>query len=669
VKHSEVEQDAAPGSVILADRYELLPGSPAPQFGAQATQAYRAIDRVRSADPHFALICAPELPPRQDLFAPLTALCVPELMTPCAWGVIDWAPLGRRAMALVFEEPGGAPLCEALTDALAPMPEEEILSGLLPSALTGLKALAGLGITHRAIRPTNIYRRARERKMVLGECLSAPPAVAQPIAFEPIESALAQPMGRGAGSTADDLYALGVTIAFLLGGRDLSNGLSDEELLAEKINRGSFATLLGGTRPPVRMLELLRGLLADDARERWTLDDLASWIEHRRLAVRQTVPAKRATRPLELGGAAHLTARSLACAIVANPAEAAKGVRSGEFDAWLQRSLADPERSAAVEYALGETANVDPATPEKRLAARLAMALDPRAPLRYAGFSVTIDGLGPALFEAFRADNAAVIAEALMARLPHLWLGLQSLGRPDGSPVLQRLERLRQLLDDRRPGFGIERLLYELNPGLHCLSPAIERDHVVLPDDLPAALERACAAGLTGGAPLDRHVAAFIAARCRQAIQDQHDLLASADRLQRSLATLQVLARLQNLYGPPALPALADQMRLALPALVERYRSRSRRDRLSAAIAKLGGSGHLGQMVALAGNPEEQRRDEAEFESARGEVAGIRQAILVLRARIRERPREVAQLGGRLAVTASILLGWSAALVSLFVAG
>jgi eukaryotic-like serine/threonine-protein kinase len=663
------ENDRDPACVV-AGRYEIVAGAPAAQFGAHAVPAYCAIDRDRPADPHFALICAPELPPRQDLIEPLGALRIDEVMTPRAWGVIDWPPLGRRCTALVFEAPGGARLCDALGEALAPMAEDEVLNAVLPSALAGLKALAGMGITHRAIRPTNLHRRAGERRIVFGECVSAPPACAQPLLFETIESGLAQPTGRGAGSIADDLYALGATVVFLLAGRDPGNGLSDEQLLAEKINRGSFATLLGGTRPSVRMLELLRGLLADDPRERWTLPDLDGWLDLRRLTVKQTIPAKRAARPLELGGVAHLNVRALAGAIAADPAEAARSIRSGEFDAWLQRSLADPERIAAVAMALGETANADPATPERRLAARVAMALDPRAPLRYGGFAVAIDGLGPALLQAYRAGSgAATIAEAVMARLPQFWLSVQSGGRPDRSPQLKRLERLRQLVDDRRPGFGIERLLYELNPGLHCLAPAIERDHVVAPDDLLAAIERACAAGRIGDLPVDRHIAAFVAARCRPAIQERHDGLASTDPPQRGLATLQVLARLQQLYGPAAPSALAERMRHGLPAMVDRYRSQSRRVRLRAAIANLGGNANLAHMVALVASPGELRRDEQEFERAQHECAAIKHAMAALRARVEMRSREAVGLGGRLAVAASIVLAWSAALVSLFMAG
>jgi len=661
---------AGGAAAIVAGRYEIAPDVTAPQFATPTQQAYRAIDTVRPADPHFALICAPDLPPRQDLIEPLAAMHVDELMTPRGWDVIHWPLLGRRCTVLVFPEPGGTRLVDPFVGTAAPMSEDELLNAVLPSAVTGLKALAGLGITHRAIRPTNLYRRAGERRIVLGECLSMPPAAAQSVIYEPIESALAQPLGRGAGSISDDLYALGATLVFLMMGHDPGEGMSDEEILVEKINRGSFAALLTGARPPTRMLELIRGLLADDPRERWTLPDLDSWIEHRRLNAKQIVPAKRAARPLDLGGQPHMTARSVARAMISDPAEAAKSIRSGDFDAWLQRSLADPERSAAVAQALAEAANSDPSTPEARVVARVAMALDPRAPLRYGGFAIAVDGIGPALLEAYRgAAGAATIAEALMARLPHFWLGVQSGFRPDHSPLLKRFDRLRQLLDDRRPGFGIERLLYELNPGLHCLSPPIEADHAVEPSQLLPALERACAAGRVGDNPIDRHVAAFIAARCRAAIQERHDDLASTNPPQRSLATLQVLAKLQTLYGPPAPAALAERMRGALPLLVERYRSSSRRARMRAAIANLGGNTNLARMLALVASPGELKRDEDEFQDARAQGAAIRHSLLALRARVATRPSEAAELGGRLAVAASILLAWSAALVSLVMAG
>ena len=76
------------------------------------------------------------------------------------------------------------------------------------------------GLTHRAIRSDNLFfRDAADGPATLDECLSAPPGRNQPDAFEPIESAMAWPHGRGDGTLASDMFALGVTVVTLLSGR------------------------------------------------------------------------------------------------------------------------------------------------------------------------------------------------------------------------------------------------------------------------------------------------------------------------------------------------------------------------------------------------------------------------------------------------------------------
>lgn len=652
-------------AVLLNDRYEILPATPAPGFRTAAAEAYRAIDRSRRGDALFALVCDRGLPPRQDAIELLAPLRVDELMTPNASGVIEWPPLGRRCLAMIFAEPGGARVSEGLDRDIPPVSEDEALNVVLPPLLTALKALFALGLTHRAIRPTNLYRRAGDRRFVLGECVSAPPAYGQAVSIETIESGLALPSGRGPGTPADDLYALGVTLVYLLIGRDPTRGMSDEQILVEKMNRGSFAMLLAGERPPLKILEILRGLLADDPRERWTLNDLHGWIERKRLAIKQYLPPKRAARPLEVGDSGYSTARALAHAFARNPKAAARLIRSGELEAWLQRSLADPERSAAVALAID---GADASTQEARYVARVTMALDPRAPVRYGNFAAAVDGLGPALAEAYLAGNGmATIAELIAARLPQFWFTLQTGFKPEQSAFLKTYDRYRQLLDDRRPGFGVERLLYELNPGLHCLSPSIERDCVIDPSALLPALERASASNHLGELVIDRHVAAFLAVRCRQAVADWHDDLASPAPERRIEGTLHVLARLQKFYGPAAVISLGERMGREVPVLVDLFHSQSRRKRLRAAIAKPSGQGNLVALLNVVASPAEQRRDEAEYRAAKSEHAAIGRALQTLREDLDARAREAVALGGRLAVMAAVVLAWSVALASLLV--
>src|SRR3546814_19623601 len=69
------------------------------------------------------------------------------------------------------------------------------------------------------------------------------------------------------------------------------------------------------------------------------------------------------------------------------------------------------------------------------------------------------------------------------------------------------------LLNQTGPGFGLERVLYELNPSIHCRSPLIEHLYVTRIEELVPALERAAANRDRGGRPMDRHIASFAVAR------------------------------------------------------------------------------------------------------------------------------------------------------------
>jgi hypothetical protein len=653
----EAEPGANGPAVRLGERYEILPGTPAETFRAPAAEAFHVIDRERPADLLFALICASGVPPRWSILEPLSSTHTDAVVKPMRWGVVDWPPRGRRALAILFEQPDSR-VVDALDEPFTPLTEDEIVTLVLPPIMAGLKTLFDLGITHRAIRPTNLFRRAGDRRVMLGECVSGPPAAAQPIAFETIESGLAMPTGRGPGTPADDLYALGATLLCLVQGGDPTQGMDPQELLDAKIARGSFNLMQGLTGQTLKMVEPIRGLLADNPRERWALHDLDSWVQRRRVTVRHAGTPKRASRPFEMGGESHVTARSLARAFVRDPGAASLPVSNGDLDAWLQRSLGDPERSAALALAAADTGGTDGPVREARLAARAAIALDPAAPVRFMSMAAAIDGFGPALAEMFPSgDGAGPIAEAIMARLPQFWFSAQRNFRPEYAPLLKSFDRMRMLLEDRRPGFGLARVLYELNPGLHCLSPAIEREHVIEARDLAAALERAAASGRLGEPLIDRHVAAFIAARCKSAGTDWQDELAGNNHETRVLATLRLLAHLQGLGTWRKAPSLGDRLAKEVPPLIARYHGRVRRARLLADLHKLAGAGNLATLLALAADPAEKQQDDIEFRAARVEFAAIAREIQALAKAAEVRDEEARVLGGTLSATAATLLG------------
>ena len=102
------------------------------------------------------------------------------------------------------------------------MSEEAISRNFIEQAVATLREMHSQGMTHRAIRPTNLFYdnpKSAQATILLGECLSAPPAMGQSAVYETPETAMAPPTGRGFGTISDDLYALGVTILALLTGK------------------------------------------------------------------------------------------------------------------------------------------------------------------------------------------------------------------------------------------------------------------------------------------------------------------------------------------------------------------------------------------------------------------------------------------------------------------
>jgi eukaryotic-like serine/threonine-protein kinase len=664
VPQNEVEPGAGTASARVGGKYEMVPGRPLEQLRTAQAAAFAAINVERSADQLFGLVCSPELPQRASVIDGLHVLNLEGILTPLAWGVVDWG--GRRNFAIVFDRPSGPRIAATPTDVIIPISEDELVHNILPSLVSSLRGLFTGGLTHRSIRPTNLFRQANGRTLLLGECVTGPPAMAQPLFYETIENGMAMPAGRGDGTPADDMYALGATIAFLLLGRDPRSDMPPEQLLLEKINRGSYIAMLAGARIPARLVEPLRGLLADDPRERWTIQDLDVWLQRRRIAAKQVSFTKRSTRALEFAGQSYFTARSLAHAFARDQGAAARMIGSAEFDVWLHRSLADPERSAMLRAALAEVGDAGVATmPEARIIARVCTALDPLAPIRFNDMAAAVDGIGTALVVAIATKGpVAALAQALAARLPQFWFSAQGTLRPEQAVMLKGIERLRFQLEDRRPGFGIERVLYELNPKLHCLSPLIEREHVIDAGDVLRALETTAAHGRAEGELVDRHIAAFLAVHFRLAGADWHEPLASSDPNRRTLGTLLLLARLQGHLGPAAVPALSDRLARQLPALIDRLHNRDRRTQFKAEAAKLAAKGNLADLLALVDNAYENRRDVHEFAAAQREHAQIERALSLLAVGAPARPAHAAEVGGRYSVATANILAWITAIAA-----
>lgn len=658
-----------PGSRVRpGSTFEVLADQPLDALRSPHAAAYGCVAADRAGESFVALISDPALPPRYDLIEKLAALQLNNVWTPLGWGAVALPGLPPNSFATVFERPGGARVVNALTETIAPFSADELLRKVLPPLVTTLRVFADLRLSHRAIRPTNLFYQGTGRQLLLGEAVSAPAGAAQPPAYETIEGGMALAHCRGTGTTAGDLYALGVTVAFLLLGKDPCAAIDPQELLRTKIERGSFTAVMGSARLPPEANELVRGLLADEVRERWAIDDLENWLQGRRLKPRLRNPsAITATRPFDFAGRACYTARSLAHAFAGDPVAAARAIRSNEFEIWLQRSLADEKRSVAVRAVRPDVSDSHSSLAQDlRLAARICIALDPDAPIRYGDFAAAIDTLGQALVAAFHGRGMLqTVGEILTARLPQQWVTSQDGLRPDvlALTTAKPFETLRRVVEDPRMGFGLERVLYELNPRLPCLSPQVLGDHGGSVTGILAALERVAAKGAIAEGLIDRHLAAYVAAHSAHIGRQCFDLLGGNPQ-QRVLGTLGVLAYLQTAHGPVTVPSLGKMIAPQAKGLVDMFHSRQRRTRLQAEVAKLAAAGSLSELYGLFQGPAEQGRDSGGFAAAQREYEAIEKTLAALRRSEPSRPAYAAELGGRFGVMAATCLATAIALIA-----
>lgn len=617
------------GPVMVADRYRIHPDQPLPGLDAAGgIRAFTATDERGSPKSLFALVCRRDVAPRTDVlnqFARFTRL---PLVTPLRWGVVYWPPEKARRFVIILHQPGGERILPAPDAAIDAWREDRVVRLVMNPLMPVFKELGGRNLTHRAIRADNLFFADSAREsVVLGECFSLPAGMAQPSIYEPIDSAMAMPEGRGYGTPADDYYALGILVLVLLCGGNPVPHLSEHELVEAKISKGSYAALVGETRLSLPMVEMLRGLLCDDPEERWRHGDLQLWLNGRHLSPKQALLPPKAARLYPFEDEEYANAPALSYAMGRKWNAALQEIRSPELERWIRRSLSDDRRAAAVGAATQAVIGIGGGVPglEDRLLTRLLIALDPQAPLRFKQVAVRIQGFSAAFAVNYdNEDRRQTFAEIILHKLPQMWIEAQPNLRADVVAYVRAFDLVAHHLAKPRIGYGLERALYVLNSSWPCQSPLLVSDYVADLNDLLPALERLAAQGRTERVPVDWHIGGFVSARMKMTPDRAFNELAEEERPEVfNLGVVRLLAEVQESTGPVRLPHLAAWCATLLKPVVDKFRNRTRREQMTEMLRQLAAQGSLTALVRLVDNPDRRAADEQGFRRARAEFAQL----------------------------------------------
>ncbi|MFM2128653.1 MAG: hypothetical protein RL477_199 [Pseudomonadota bacterium] len=659
-------------TILLNGRFEIAADELSDKIGTTHAPAHAAKDRLSADHAIFAMVCNPDVLPRAGVLEYLKGFPSRQLLRLLDHGVAFWPETLDHRHVLIYERPPGPRLVPLLSAPFDPLAELDIINHVIAPVVGVLDELAGIEITHGGVRPTNMFR-ARDPKAsaMLGEMASAPGHFNQPATFCSIPLLQAHPAGRGSGTHADDIYALGVTILALVIGKDPAMGRDDATLLRDKLERGSFLALCGHHRLPSLLREPLRGMLDDRVDLRWNLDDLKSWLLERRLKSLHHSVADRAQRGLAVGGKTFHHPRPLSHHMAQNWENIRLEEHGHEIMSWARRSLGDDGLGDAVLSAMesgergaeGSSGALNPA-----LVSRLAMALDPHAPIRFRGMHAHIDGLPSLLAFAFQdAEMTRTVTEAIMEDLPAFRHRTMSGAAAVKPSLLRALAHEIRVLRNPVAGFGVERCLYDLNPMQYCRSPLVVDQKVMQVADLMPALEKASARNHSGP-PFDRHLAAFIAAHLRADLQP---LLLMAgnqkDPERAALGMLGILATLQTQTGSNVFPGVARWIGKYLDPAIDSFHHRMWREKVRNEMPGLIDRGDIAALYLYLANGEARQHDRKGYAEAIAEYARLSTEISFLKSMGFNDPRRVQEYGHQIAAGLAGLLSIVAVAVSIFI--
>lgn len=642
--------------ILFASRYRIQPSVILPHLCTSSAKAYAVSDSDEPGKSLYALVLDGHVPARHSAIVNAKGIVHESLAKPVQWGRVAWDDEGREEIVIILPQPAGPPLMPSMDAKIQPWMVRELKRDLLTPILDLVRRMHDERVTHRNIRPTNLFRNTSDGIVTSGQFYSAPPGYDQPSIFEPIDRARALPMGRGVGDMSDDMFAIGVTLMILALGRNPVAGFGDEQLLRSRIELGSYNALLGPNKLPSELAAVVRSLMRDDAHERWSISDLSNWVSSGRINPSQPTPGVRADRPFEFEDRLAFTTRELASILAENWGKALRLVGTNEVEHWIDRSLKNRDLAKRV----SECGEPGPQGPKQMssdvLLSRMLTLLDPTGPICFRGLRVIPDGFTSITVSALHdRPLAAAFGEMIAGKMMSFWHEVQPRPKTWMLAASEVAEKASVYMVQTSSGFSIERCAYELNPALPCQSPLLKGGTPLQVRELIDTME---ARAGDGEFMFDRHIASFLGARVPGSIdRELTDIANAEDDVAERMAQLRLLAFVQSKNSSAMAKKLYAMFLKHLQPALEDYQNLPMRQKLHRAARKAASRGNLNDLVRIIDNKKNRSWDAKGFDLARRRYRRLDQELYKIKTDKGAAKRQATRLGQQFAANIAAVIG------------
>lgn len=606
----------------LLKRFTLLSNQPLPEYDTPYAKAYAASDEFNTNRQVYAMVCDNSLPYRHQAIKGMLGITSPYIVSLLGAGTVNCSHLGESRYVLFLERPVGQRLSE-LMKTQPRLHEHKIIDHVLQPVVRALIAMRAQNVGYGNICPQTLF--IGGENSMLAEPYSTPCGTIAHYLYEPIERMLCDKLGQGEASEKSDVYALGVLSYELLYGLERFRSLDREDFLKHAMNFTTYQLFATNRDFSDAFQDFFRGVLNDNPVERWGLDQVAQWLGGKRFNMIAPAAPKEAARPFAFGGENFFSRRLLAHAFHRNWREAVKDIKTMKLERWCETSMHRPEMAERVERALRIAGEASTERHVSDMMTRIIAILDPIGPLRSLSVSLRPDAIGLMLAKMVDEGNQAEVNQILgmvETDVASYWAELSEANKMgDMSSTLWKLQRMRPFLKNKNFGFGIERVLYDLNPSMPCQSEMLKQYHITNATDALKALD-ALARNLGPDTSfMDRHLAAFVASKIDMGKEIRLQDLASIPSLMNNheLVVLKILAKAQQKADKKdklELVGLCSWAAMRIEKMIDEIHNRVFRKRLKLQLRKLASSGDLNDVLAAIINREVAARDYDGFAKA-----------------------------------------------------